>query len=103
MQSIFDALGLDESELEWPDLAVCKGQDTNDFYDFYEQDADHARVIDEECLSCPVRKQCLQAGVDRGEWGVWGAIYLVSGRPDQAKNAHKTQDVWERIREGISE
>lgn len=102
MQSIFDALGLDETDLEWQDLAVCAGQDTNDFYDNYESDPDLAMVIDEECLSCPVLAQCLQAGTDNSEYGVWGGIYLTAGKPDKNKNAHKEQDVWERIRERIS-
>jgi hypothetical protein len=53
------------------------------------------------CLSCPVRKECLQAGVENNEWGVWGGVFLTAGKPDQNKNSHKTPEVWEQIREGI--
>ena len=31
--------------------------------------------------------------------GVWGGVYLNSGSPDKARNAHKTKDVWKRIKE----
>lgn len=87
--------------MEWRDLALCDGADTNLFYDDYESDETVARVIDEQCLSCPVLAQCLEAGVTGGEWGVWGGIYLASGKPDRSRNTHKTEEVWEEIRERI--
>lgn len=96
-------LGIDLEDIEWQDLAICDGMDVNDFYDNYESSTTVARVIDQACLSCPVLKQCLEAGTDNGEWGVWGGIYLSSGKPDKNKNAHKTADVWDRIRVRIGE
>jgi hypothetical protein len=81
---------------------LCQGEDTNLFYNKYEQDPAIARVIDEECLSCPVLAQCLRAGTENGEYGVWGGIYLVSGKPDEAKNDHKTPEVWQAIKERVS-
>lgn len=106
------ALGLDEADLEWSDLGLCNGmpieKDENGnslhpFYEAYESDAEHAKAIDAMCLSCPVMVQCLEAGMDQGEWGVWGGIYLVSGKPDDARNSHKTEEVWERIRERLAD
>jgi hypothetical protein len=47
-------------------------------------------------------KQCLQMGVENGEWGVWGGIYLTSGKKDTNKNAHKTKEVWDAIAKRIS-
>ena len=101
MSELFNALGVDLDDLEWQDLSVCKGMDTNNFYDDYESSAELAKVIDEACLSCPVMTQCLQQGMDGGETGVWGGIYLSLGKPDEARNAHKTQAVWNRIKERI--
>lgn len=94
-------LGLDPEELEWKDLALCSQMDTNLFYDDYESSEQVARMVDDICLSCPVMKQCLQRGTDNGEWGVWGGIYLVSGRPDSSKNTHKTTETWQEIKERL--
>jgi hypothetical protein len=107
------ALGLDESDLDWTDLAICRGlpreKDENGnplpdpFYEKYESDEEHAKVIDAMCLSCPVMAQCLEAGMDNGESGTWGGIYLTAGRPDDVRNAHKTQEVWDRIRSRLAD
>ena len=94
-------LGIDLEDLEWQDLALCDGMVTNLFYDDYESDEQVAKVVDEACLSCPVMAQCLQRGVENSEWGVWGGIYLVSGKPDANKNSHKTPEVWQTIKEKI--
>jgi len=98
-------LGLDLEELEWTDLALCSTSEmpTNDFFDAYEYSASVAKSVDEACLSCPVLAQCLQYGVENGEWGVWGGIYLVTGKPDKNKNAHKSAEIWEQIRERVGE
>lgn len=74
---------------------------TNMFYEAYESSNSVARMVDDMCLSCPVLSQCLQSGVDNSEWGVWGATYLISGKPDKNKNSHKTEEVWQEIRERI--
>ena len=103
MVSIFDLLGLDEEILEWQDLAICKGIPTDSFYDDYEADETLAKVIDDTCLSCPVMKQCLQHGIENKEHGVWGGVYLYSGTADQNRNRHKTQEIWEVIRERIND
>lgn len=99
----FDDLGIDLDNIRWEDLASCNGQPVNLFYDDYESSQSLAKVIDEACLSCPVMKQCLESGMDNGEWGVWGSIYLTNGKPDNNRNAHKTKDVWARIEARIKD
>lgn len=101
MSVVYDVLGLDPDDLEWTDFAVCAGQRVSLFYDEYESNIRTAKNVDQMCLSCPVRAQCLQVGVENNEWGCWGGVFLVSGKPDDNKNAHKTPDIWEKIREGI--
>jgi len=103
MYDVLSELGLDLEDLQWQDLALCKGIATNDFYDTYETKESVARTVDDACLSCPVMAQCLQAGVENGEWGVWGGIYLTSGKPDIAKNSHKDPKVWQAIKERIGD
>lgn len=99
--SVFDALGLDADDLEWQDLAICTGQDIKRFHESYESNPRIAKLTDEMCLSCPVQQICLKTGVENKEWGCWGGVFLSAGTPDEAKNAHKTQEVWEQIREGL--
>lgn len=89
--------------VKWQDWALCKGMPTNDWYDNYESSQSAARAVDQACLSCPVLAQCLQAGVENSEWGVWGGIYLVAGKPDKNKNAHKTPEIWKEIKERIGD
>lgn len=102
MSEIQEILGLDLDRLEWKDLALCDGMETNMFYDDYESSPQVAQMVDEACLSCPVMVQCLQRGMDNSEWGVWGGIYLTSGRKDENKNSHKTPEVWDAIKERLS-
>lgn len=93
---------LDVETAEWKDLAVCFGTDTNLFFDYYESDTMMAKTVDSMCLSCPIMSQCLEMGTDNSEWGVWGGIYLVSGKPDANRNAHKTKEVWDGIKQRIT-
>jgi len=90
MSNILNDLGIDEDDLDWFHLAICRGMDTNLFYEKYESDANVARNIDEMCFSCPVMKMCYESGVDNNEYGVWGGVYLSSGSIDRSKNLHKT-------------
>lgn len=98
MSNILNDLGVDTEDFDWWHLAVCRGMDTNLFYDKYEADANIAKSIDEACLSCPVMKMCYQSGVENSEYGVWGGAYLSSGEIDKSKNLHKTPEVWKRLR-----
>ena len=91
-----------DRDLRWDDLALCNGMDTALFYEDYEEDNIIAKNVDEGCLLCPVRKECLQTGVDEKRWGVWGGVYLAFGSPDQDRNNHKTPAIWEAIRAGIT-
>lgn len=99
MSNILNSLNVDEDNVDWYKLALCLGMDTNLFFDKYETDINIAKSIDEACLSCPVIKICYDSGVDNSDYGVWGGVYLNSGSNDKVRNAHKTKDVWKRIKE----
>lgn len=99
---LLDALGLDADDLEWQDIAVCTGQPIDIFYEAYEASERTAKTVDSMCLSCPVRALCLAAGVEGSEWGVWGGVYLTNGKADHKRNDHKTPEVWDEIRGGLS-
>lgn len=103
MSDAQSVLGVDLEETVWQDWALCQGYPINEHYDDYEADENVARLTDERCLSCPVMVQCLEQGIDNNEWGVWGGIYLVSGKPDPNRNSHKTQEVWEAIKERLGD
>lgn len=98
MSSILNSLGVDEEDFEWKDIAICRGMDTNLFFDLYESDINIAKNIDEMCANCPVSKICYETGTSSNEYGVWGGIYLNSGSIDKARNVHKTQEAWKIIR-----
>jgi hypothetical protein len=98
MSNILDDLGIDKEDFDWWHLAVCRGMDTNLFYDKYEADTNIAKNIDEACLSCPVVKMCHDSGVENDEYGVWGGVYLNSGEIDKSKNLHKSAETWKRLR-----
>jgi hypothetical protein len=99
MSNILNNLGIDEDNIDWYKFALCLGMDTNLFFDKYESDINIAKSIDEACLSCPVIKICYDSGVSNSDYGVWGGVYLSAGSNDKVRNAHKTKDVWKRIKE----
>lgn len=103
MSEVLAALGIDPEDFDWQELALCRNMETNMFYDEYESDEQVAKIVDDVCLSCPVLAQCLQRGTEKSEWGVWGGIYLSSGKKDNNRNSHKTPEVWNAIKERISE
>lgn len=98
MSDILNDLGVDEDDFDWYHLSICRGMDTNLFYDKYEMDINIARSIDEMCLSCPVIKICYGVGIENDEHGVWGGVYLNSGSIDKTRNLHKTQETWKRLK-----
>jgi hypothetical protein len=98
MSNILNDLGVDKQEFEWFDLAVCRGMDTNLFFEKYETDVNIAKNIDEACLSCPVSRMCYESGIENNEYGVWGGVYLNAGATDNSKNTHKTPEIWKRIK-----
>jgi hypothetical protein len=70
--------------------------ETNDFFEKYEDDTEHRRKVDAMCASCPVRKQCFAVGVSQKEWGVWGGVYLESGKISREFNKHNNKEDWSR-------
>jgi hypothetical protein len=98
MSNILGNLGIDSEDLDWFHLGICRGMDTNLFYEKYEADPNIAKNIDEMCLSCPVVSMCYETGAEGNEYGVWGGVYLSSGSIDKSKNLHKTTDTWKRLK-----
>lgn len=99
MSNILNDLGVDKEDFDWWHLAICRGMDTNLFYDKYETDINIAKNIDNACLNCPVSKMCYKSGIENNEYGVWGGVYLNSGSVDKARNIHKTTQIWKKIKE----
>lgn len=89
---------LEDEELSWYHIGLCQGMRTNWFYDDYEADQELAKVMDNICLSCPARTSCLREGIENKEYGLWGGVFLSNGKIDIARNEHKTDEIWARIR-----
>jgi hypothetical protein len=90
---------MDDDELEWYHIGICRGMQTNWFYVDYENDPIFAKVMDSICASCPVQAMCLREGMENKEYGLWGGVFLNNGKPDLAKNAHKGEEAVEALRE----
>lgn len=90
-------------QVKWTEYATCRGMTPNSpeddfFFDAYEASEEVAKAVDQMCISCPVRKHCLDYGVSKKIQGVWGGIYLTpQGNIDKNKNGHKTEEVWELL------
>jgi hypothetical protein len=68
MDGAHSAAAIELVDRSWHTLAACRGADPALF--FAEQMEDEAKLL---CRSCPVRLDCLEAGL--GEpWGVWGGL-----------------------------
>lgn len=103
MSDLLSKLGLDEDEVTWEQLALCRGNDSEVFFDKYEKDEEVAKAADQMCLHCPVISQCFFAG-SANQHGVWGGVYWNgSGKPDKNKNSHKTEEVWAEIHQKVAQ
>jgi len=91
------AHGRFRQNMSWTSEALCAGLDTEQYFDKYENDVTIANKVDELCLGCPVMQQCFDYGVSTESWGVWGGVFLVDGKIDNARNSHKDVNVWSQI------
>lgn len=108
---------------DWQAGSACESMDTNFFFDLYdgtepldkeapdEKMTEEERkedlfsfrhVIDDTCLSCPIRKTCFARGVSSKEWGVWGGVYLKDGKIDKDANSHKSRSDWANVWESLT-
>ena len=85
IMSILSEMGLDPNDIEWYDLAACRDLPDNMVNLFF----DDSEQADNMCISCPVAKACLIDGEENNSYGVWGGLYLTSGKIDKNKNSHK--------------
>ena len=66
----------------WQDLALCNdgsgGSMTELFFSEQLDDILRAKAF---CVECPVKRECLDSAVERGEpWGVWGGELFANGK-----------------------
>jgi hypothetical protein len=87
-------IGREMHKHEWKDLGSCVGYDTNLFFDKYEQEEALRPAIDKVCSGCPVARDCFAVGVSQKEWGVWGGIFLESGKISREFNSHRSKKDW---------
>lgn len=86
----------------WKNKGLCITLDTEIFFDKYEDDVGLREAVDELCSICPVRKECLAAGVSRKESGVWGGVYLDQGKISREFNNHKKNKEWFGVWAGMT-
>ena len=67
-----DSAATSQDDIDWRDEALCAQTDPEAFYP---EKGDSVRDAKRTCLSCPVRAECLEYALDRGErFGVWGGM-----------------------------
>lgn len=82
---------------DWKDEALCKGLDTNLFFDDYEEDVKVRPAIDALCNQCPVARQCFAVGISQKATGVWGGVYLDNGKISREFGRHRTKQQWGEV------
>lgn len=87
---------------KFSDDRSCLNMDTNLFFEKYEDDVIVAQGIDTLCSKCPFQRKCLAYGVSNQEWGVWGGVYIESGKISREFNKHKDNDAWFKIWSGVT-
>lgn len=83
-------------------LALCSGQNTETFFDIYEENENIRGAVEEKCMACPVNRRCFAEGVSNKEWGVWGGVYFEEGEISKEFNEHKTPEQWQRIWQSLT-
>jgi hypothetical protein len=68
----------------WQADARCAGQ-TEAFYDEKPESVSAAKLL---CAECPVRSECLEAGMDEA-WGVWGGLTTPERRKLRRDRTHE--------------
>ena len=87
----------------WTEEALCRGKPLEVFFEAYEENKDVAIAVDDMCLGCPVRSQCLKLGVNTSGTGVFGGTYLVLGKFSKTRNSHKLPYVSGKLQEEIND
>jgi hypothetical protein len=87
---------------KWKDDSSCRDYDTNLFFDTYEEDELLRPAIDQLCAGCPVARQCFAVGISQKEWGVWGGVYLESGKISKEFNRHRNKKDWAKTWEVLT-
>ena len=78
----------------WKNLGACQDYDTEFFFDKYEEDVALRPAIEKVCGGCPVQRQCFAVGISQKEWGIWGGVYLESGKVSREFNKHRSKQDW---------
>lgn len=72
MNELLKQLNLDPDSFAWQDAALCKGHDTELFFDRAEADQVIADQVKSMCDVCPVRNACFMQARENREQGIWG-------------------------------
>lgn len=77
--SIVSSLGIDPDVAEWQQLAKCRSMPPELFFEVSEDNNSVFECVSQCCSLCPVKEQCIFAGISGKESGVWGGVLLDRG------------------------
>ena len=75
------AIELELRDESWRLEARCRDGSASLVELFFSEQLDDILRAKAFCVECPVKRECLDSAVERGEpWGVWGGELFVNGR-----------------------
>lgn len=77
--NLVELLGVEPDVADWNSLAKCRHISPELFFELSEEDDQVMSSVQECCSLCPVQKQCLKAGANGKEYGVWGGVLFDRG------------------------
>jgi hypothetical protein len=94
---------IEQGDFHWMSLGNCfqfgvEGPEDDFWFEQYEYSKEVAANVDDMCITCPVIKACASYGVEKKLDGVWGGIYLQSGKMSGPKNKHKSEETWQSLK-----
>lgn len=88
--------------MTWKQQGACFGQDTNIFFELYEENENVRQAVDVTCMSCPVNRRCFAEGISGEEWGIWGGVYMEEGEVSKEFNDHKSKEQWQSLWQSLT-
>ena len=77
------------SQYSWIEFAACRGDDTNRYFPELGTPAALIREAKAVCAQCPVKLECLELGLEKGNWehGIFGGTSPGQRRVIRAQRA----------------
>lgn len=81
---------------DWMKFGSCVGSpDPERYFDKYLKNPTVALQVQKMCVDCPVRTECFNYGVTSKSTGVWGGLWLQTGKVIKKLDSILSSYYWE--------